>query len=140
MSLDRIFLDLLNNDMEVMFRKIVRDYKDKIPELSVESLNKTFGIESIKRINQSKFTDPQVKPVVSSVNDQDRCMARIWGSTPPIAYYCDKQQKYIYGERCSRPKKKDCQFCGLHAKRQPHGIYGKLPPHEHFEKYLVTEN
>ena len=95
MSLDRIFLDLLNNDMEVMFRKIVRDYKDKIPELSVELLNKTFGIESIKRINQSKFTDPQVKPVVSSVNDQDRCMARIWGSTPPIAHYCQKQQKYI---------------------------------------------
>ena len=40
--LESIKKGILNNDMEVMFRKIVRDYKDKIPELSVELLNKTF--------------------------------------------------------------------------------------------------
>tara|TARA_Y100000389_G_C17281269_1_gene423072 strand:+ start:113 stop:538 length:426 start_codon:yes stop_codon:yes gene_type:complete len=138
MSTEDIFLELLNNDMENMFKRIVKDFKDSVHEnkkneFTVENLSRVFKIDGIKRIREKKTI--KVKEISS---DNHRCMARIWGSTPPVAYYCHIKQKYIYGERCTRPKKGEGDYCGLHIKNLPHGIYGKLPPHEHFEKYLVT--
>ena len=135
MSIHNILVSLLNSDMEQMFRRIVNDYNDKVPEMTVDSLNKMFKISDVKRIGESTLTDKGEK-----VNDNCRCMARIWGSTPPVAYYCHKKSKYIYGERCTRPKKGNGDYCGLHIKNLPHGRFGELPPHEHFEKYLVTSD
>ena len=137
MSIDSILVSLLNSDMEQMFKQIVKDYNDKVPEMTVDSLNKMFKISEVKRIGESKLTNACGKPP-EKLSDNHRCMARIWGSTPPVAYYCHQKKKYIYGERCTRPKKGEGDYCGLHMKSLPHGIYGKLPPHEHFEKYLVT--
>ena len=135
MSIHNILVSLLNSDMEQMFKEIVNDYNDKVPGMTVESLNKMFKISDVKRIGESTLTDKEEK-----VNDNCRCMARIWGSTPPVAYYCHKKKKYIYGERCTRPKKGNGDYCGLHKKNLPHGRFGELPPHEHFEKYLVTSD
>ena len=142
MPIDDIFVQLLNSDMENMFKQIIEDYKEKIPnekqtEFTLENLNRIFKISEIKRITDPQLPKPPEKKVIE---DCHRCIARIWGSTPPIAYYCHQKKKYIYGERCSRPRKDGGDYCGLHKNRQPHGRYGELPPHEHFEKYLVTEN
>ncbi len=139
MSVEDIFLELLNQDMENIFKQIVTDYKDRVQEnkkneFTIENLGKIFQIGGIKRIKE-KTTEKS-----KEISTDNRCMARIWGSTPPVAYYCREKQKYIYGERCSRPKKCDKDYCGLHLKNLPHGRFGELPPHEHFEKYLVTEN
>ena len=139
MSINSILVSLLNSDMDKMFKEIVNDYNDKVPEMTVDSLNKMFKISDVKRIGESKLTDSFEKPQ-EKVNDNCRCMARIWGSTPPVAYYCHKKGKYIYGQRCTRPRKGDGDYCGLHKKNLPHGRFGELPPHEHFEKYLVTSD
>ena len=37
-------------------------------------------------------------------------------------------------------RKGSSDYCGLHKKNLPHGRFGELPPHEHFEKYLVTSD
>lgn len=137
MSLDAIFVDLLNSDMETMFKEIIEEYRDIVPEskkadFTLEKLIDTFKITDIKRVGQPEFVNKTRK----KVENCNRCMARIWGSTPPVAYYCEIKKKYIYGQRCTKPKNGDGDYCKLHSKNLPHGKFGELPPHEHFEKYL----
>ena len=104
MSINDIIVTLLNSDMEQVFKEIVNDYNDKVPEMTVDSLNKMFKISDVKRIGESLLTDKEEKSR-EKVKDNCRCMARIWGSTPPVAYYCHKKRKYIYGERCTRQER-----------------------------------
>ena len=52
MPIDDIFVQLLNSDMENMFKQIIEDYKDKIPnekqtEFTLENLNRIFKISEI---------------------------------------------------------------------------------------------
>ena len=137
MSLDAIFVDLLNSDMETMFKEIIEEYGDAVAEskrdaFTLEKLIETFKITDIKRVGKPEVVIKTRK----KVENCNRCMARIWGSTPPVAYYCEVQKKYVYGERCTKPKKGTGDYCLLHTKKLPHGRFGEPPPHEHFEKYL----
>ena len=137
MSLGAIFVDLLNSDMETMFKEIIEEYGDAVAEskkadFTLEKLIDTFKITDIKRVGQPELVNKTRK----KVENCNRCMARIWGSTPPVAYYCEIKKKYIYGQRCTKPKNGDSDYCKLHSKNLPHGKFGELPPHEHFEKYL----
>ena len=91
MSVEDIFLELLNQDMENIFKQIVTDYKDRVQEnkkneFTIENLGKIFQIGGIKRIKE-KTTEKS-----KEISTDNRCMARIWGSTPPVAYYCREKQ------------------------------------------------
>ena len=60
MSINDIIVTL-NSDMEQVFKEIVDDYNDKVPEMTVDSLNKMFKISDVKRIGESTLTDKEEK-------------------------------------------------------------------------------
>ena len=62
-----------------------------------------------------------------------RCEGRVWNKG--IVKIVD--ERYIYGAQCSRTKKDDSKYCGIHSRSEGHGNFFEHPPHEHFKKYII---
>lgn len=92
----------------------------------IETINNNDKLKIIQFIMQypafelTKDDFQRRKRVKNVVPFHERCMA-----------------KRANGERCTRRKKDDLDYCGTHSKGQPHGIINEEPPKEEFKKIVV---
>lgn len=72
-------------------------------------------------------------------NQECRCIARCWGDQTPVKYDV-KTKSWIYGKQCSKYKTNG-DYCTIHYKQYlspqglKHGVFGREPPHSHYDKY-----
>ena len=119
---------------------------------SLHKYNSKFSLEFLRnrylpditikkpKINKKTYQKRKTQTSKRFVPEQRyRCIARCWGDDPPVKYDV-KNNNWIYGKQCSRYKTNG-DYCAIHYKQYlspqglKHGVFGREPPHSHYNKY-----
>ena len=137
-------------ELEYYFKKIEEKW-GHLPRINYEYLESKYTLSNLSvsllpkkstnkflinsRIHQQrKELYEFIIEYASNIPQENRCCARVW-KDPPLVYYNQKDNKWIYGEQCTRKRKKSHNVCGIHINRLTHGLYNEEPPHNKFYKY-----
>jgi hypothetical protein len=117
--------------------KITYDYlieKYPISKLNIRFLKKIKPIPP-EMIAKQRYLESKKN---SLIDVENRCQARTWKDTPPLVYFDEIENTWIYGEQCMHVIFKN-NLCQTHNKHNPHGLYINEPPHTKFEKYKLKK-
>ena len=123
-----IIYSILDDDINNMLKSIVSKYGE-IGNFNENSLS-NYKLNKIVFYRVRLYNMSRKKNYIPP--DNCRCISRIWGGKESVR---KENGKWVYGYRCSRYKISPSNFCKLHSKKNPHGIYNLDPPHNHYEKY-----
>lgn len=108
-------------DYSKQMQNAFEEYIDGFHEISHEDKKNIIQfLIQYPTVNLEKDDFLKRKRIKNVVPYHDRCMA-----------------KRANGERCTRRKKEETEYCGTHTKGQPHGVITDEPPKEEFKTLVV---
>jgi len=123
-----LIYQVLEEDINNMLGSIVSKY-GQIGGFTNESLT-NYKINKLIFYRNKLYNISRKKNYIPP--DNCRCISRIWGGKESVR---KENGKWVYGYRCSKYKLYPNDFCKIHSKNNPHGIYNLEPPHNHYDKY-----
>jgi len=130
--MQNLIFDVLDDDYNEFLENIYTTYKLS-KKISLDSFKEKYMLNRLVFYNAEP--EQRGKNTMTVPDDNTRCTARVWGGKESV--YRKEDGIWNYGYRCKRKCLSGNDFCVLHCKNQPHGIYSLDPPHNHYDKYKI---
>ena len=130
--IEELMVKSINENLMKLFEELEEKY-GKDCGFTSDNLYNDYKISGVAKIRGYKRKFTIVKP--QELNLEDKCNARTWGGNIPRVVFNERTDKWEYGVQCSRNKRGEEQYCGIHLRNLPHGDIKEDPPHRHFEAH-----
>ena len=131
-SMESYLVDEINIHLKTKLDRIYQKYSFNISKQDIYEKYKLNSLNILPTI-EKPITEHTKHSIATR---ESRCEGRVWNKG--IVKIVD--ERYIYGAQCSRTKKDDSKYCGIHSRSEGHGNFFEHPPHEHFKKYIIKHN
>jgi len=118
----------MDKRVQTKINEYLKNFKEEIKKKAIE-----LGLTELSNFNnllQYIYDKEHLEITMEDIVKKNRVNVKIENNQKCIAYRSN-------GEKCTRRKKKDCDFCGTHLKAHPYGICENIEENKKCDKIEV---